>query len=275
MVPTPPAPSSTADDKLNYLMSAMTELLSLNTITQKKVIELEARTEVVETSVADLRREVTHLKTSMGAEISALKTELIAVKTTQNARDQQQRSLSIKLSGLPVTEDEKKSADPDKFLAKKIYDKLLKPILTAAKDNGHIESVPTLNNCISEVERMKIWSKPAPTIPGASASVKPPAIPIVIIRLTYADVRLAVLRNKKDNTPAPTQADKALGSIGFFLNEDLTPSTFKALRTLQSDDRVDKVWSVDGRLRFVLSGDSDRKVIKVKNVFDPISSIPT
>jgi len=81
------------------------------------------------------------------------------------------------------------------------------------------------------------------------------------------------LRNKKSNTPSPTQADKALGSIGFFINEDLTPTTFKALRALQNDERVDKAWSVDGRLRFVLSNDPDRKVIKVKNVFDPTSSI--
>lgn len=271
----PPAPSSTADDKLNYLMSAMTELLSLNSVTQKKVIELEARTEVLETSFTDLRGEVTQIKTKMGAEISALKSELNYVKTTQNARDQQQRSLSIKLSGLPITEDEKKAVDPDKFLAKRIYDKLLKPILLAAKENGHIDVVPTLTNCISDVERFKIWTKPSAPIPGASASAKPPMIPIVIVRFTYADVRLAVLRNKKSNTPAPTQADKAMGSIGFFLNEDLTPSTFKALRALQNDDRVDKAWSVDGRLRFVLSDDADRKVIKVKNVFDPISSIPT
>jgi len=97
----------------------MSELLSISTITQKKVIELEARTDAVETSVADLRNEVINLKAKMGDEISSLKTELNSVKTIQNARDQQQRSLSIKLSGLPVTEDEKKSPDPDKFLAKK------------------------------------------------------------------------------------------------------------------------------------------------------------
>ena len=133
--------------------------------------------------------------------------------------------------------------------------------------------MPTLVNYISDVERIRSWSKPAVSIPGAAASVKPPVIPIIIIRLTYADVRLAILRNKKSNTPSPTQADKALGSIGFFINEDLTPTTFKALRALQNDERVDKAWSVDGRLRFVLSNDPDRKVIKVKNVFDPTSSI--
>jgi len=213
----PPAPSSTADDKLNYLMSAMTELLLLNSVTQEKVIELEARTEVLETSFTDLHGKVTQIKTKMGAEISALKSELNYVKTTQNARDQQQSSLSIKLSGLPITEDEKKAVDPDKFLAKRIYDKLLKPILLAAKENGHIDVVPTLTNCISDVERFKIWTKPSAPIPGASASAKPPMIPIVIIRFTYAHVRLAVLRNKKSNTPAPSQADKAMGSIGFFL----------------------------------------------------------
>jgi hypothetical protein len=44
------------------------------------------------------------------------------------------------------------------------------------------------------------------------------------------------------------------------------------MKDLQADDRVEKVWSVDGRLRLVLNGE-DKSVKKVKSVFDPIDSI--
>ena len=55
--------------------------------------------------------------------------------------------------------------------------------------------------------------------------------------------------------------------------EDLTPANHTMLKDLQNDDRVSKVWSVDGRIRFVLSGD-DQSVKKVKSVFDsPESAI--
>jgi hypothetical protein len=44
------------------------------------------------------------------------------------------------------------------------------------------------------------------------------------------------------------------------------------LKDLQNDERVEKVWSVDGRIRFVLSGE-DQSVKRVKSIFDSIENI--
>jgi hypothetical protein len=68
------------------------------------------------------------------------------------------------------------------------------------------------------------------------------------------------------------KGEKTAGVKRFIVVEDLTPANHKAMKDLQADDRVEKVWSVDGRLRLVLNGD-DKSVKKVKSVFDPIDSI--
>jgi hypothetical protein len=54
--------------------------------------------------------------------------------------------------------------------------------------------------------------------------------------------------------------------------EDLTVPTFKKLSELLADDRVEKAWSTEGKIRFVLMG-NDKSVKKVKSVFDPIDEI--
>jgi hypothetical protein len=44
------------------------------------------------------------------------------------------------------------------------------------------------------------------------------------------------------------------------------------LKQLQGREEVAKVWSIEGRLRFVLKSNTD-KVFRVKSVFDPVESI--
>jgi hypothetical protein len=56
------------------------------------------------------------------------------------------------------------------------------------------------------------------------------------------------------------------------LVEDLTPPNYKKLVEVLGDDRIEKAWSVEGRLRFVLVG-GDKSVKKVKSVFDSVDQI--
>ncbi len=65
---------------------------------------------------------------------------------------------------------------------------------------------------------------------------------------------MAILKNKRLNIPSPSDAEKTAGVKRFIVFEDLTPVNHKAMKDLQADDRVEKVWSVDGRLRLVLNG---------------------
>jgi hypothetical protein len=108
-------------------------------------------------------------------------------------------------------------------------------------------------------------------IPGHHS--KPSAPPIIIIKLCSPQIRLAILRHKKLNTPAPSSADRAAGCKGFFISEDITQPTAKLLKELNDDDRVERAWTVEGRIRFIRAGDKDRRIVKVKSVFDSISTI--
>ncbi len=87
------------------------------------------------------------------------------------------------------------------------------------------------------------------------------------------DQKPPLLRNKRDNTPALNAIERKAGSVGFFISEDLTPLTFKLLRDLQRQQSVDKAWTVDGHIRYVRTGDGDRKVYKVKSIFDSVTDI--
>ncbi len=80
-------------------------------INQEKVTKLETRADAAEAAISSLRDELHSVKTSMGADIVNLQSELISVKTTLNARDQQARYRSIKLSGLPISEEEAGTSD--------------------------------------------------------------------------------------------------------------------------------------------------------------------
>jgi hypothetical protein len=210
----PPA-SASADQKLDFLMAKMCEMTSLMVINQEKVAK---------------RMRLLSVKTRLGADIVNLQSELTSVKTTLNVHDQQTRYMSIKLSGLPISEEEAGTSDADlpKLLSKKVYEKILSPILAAAKDKKEIDAIPTMAKCIDEIYRTKSWSNSKTSFtPGAPS--EPPAPLTIIIKLFSPAIRLAILRNKKGNIPSPTPAEKNAGSAGFFISEDLTPLTFKLL----------------------------------------------
>ena len=80
------------------------------------------------------------------------------------------------------------------------------------------------------------------------------------------------LRGLLTSTPAPTEAERAAGIKRFILMEDLTPANHIMLKDLQSDNRVDKVWPVDGRIFFVLVG-QEQSIKYVKSVSETPDSI--
>jgi hypothetical protein len=53
--------------------------------------------------------------------------------------------------------------------------------------------------------------------------------------------------------------------------EDLSAATFKKMKELQADPRVDSCWSINGQLRFRLSG--SEVVKRVNQIMDPVESI--
>jgi len=229
----------TTDQKLDLLLQDMS-------VVKDKVVTLEklmTKVELLETKV-NVQEE----------SIKTLTSEVTVLKEKVNQLEQIQKGNAIRLYGFPGSNDEV-------GLATKVYDRVLKPILTAARAKGDIPTVPQINNTVEGVFRAGRF---------AAGSGKPP--PPVIIKFSSTSTRLAVLKNKRSSMPAPTEGEKAAGIKRFVIAEDLTTPTYRKLQELLKDDRVVKAWSIGGEIWFVTQGENVRPK-KVRSIFDPIDKI--
>ena len=121
--------------------------------------------------------------------------------------------------------------------------------------------MPTLLNTISNYYR----------IGNAAAKPCKPNAPPVVVKLTSSVLKVAILKSKKDSTPGPTDAEKAVGHKKVLIFEDLTPPAFKKLKELQEREEISKAWSIDGRLFLILQGSTN--IVRVSSVFDDIVTI--
>jgi uncharacterized coiled-coil protein SlyX len=254
-------------------MKMVIEITANTSATAQRISSLESSVATVESKVETIDSAFASYRKETDARLDALQQELVNVKISANNRDQLLRMKSVKVSGFPVSEEERSASDPEKFLAKRIYDKILVPILTAAKEDGALDSVPTLTKTIEVIRRINTWSPPSTSGSVPVLAPKEKAPPLVIVTLCSHPIRLALLRYKKDNMPSPSSADRSLGTKGFYISEDVTPPTAKLLRDLLADERVDRAWTVEGRIRYIRSGDANRRIYKVKSVYDSVSSI--
>jgi hypothetical protein len=194
--------------------------------------------------------------TQLENKVQGLEKEVKKLKESANDRDQADKYLTARLFGYPATEEEK-SSDGGKAFQAKLYDRIIKPCLNGAKANGDLQSVPQFSTAIDKIYRA-----------GKSSADRPAPI---VIKFTTETVRTAVLCHKKASLPAPTTQERASGTRRFVMVEDLTQANYKMLKLLQEREEVSRVWTIEGRLRFVLK--NNEKIFKVKSVFDPVESI--
>jgi hypothetical protein len=196
-------------------------------------------------------------------EVTTIRKELFTLKENFNSRDQADRVLTVRVLGLHPTEDEANGPDPSKAAAKTAYDRVLKPLLQAAKDKGIISTIPSITNTVETAYRMKMKT--------TSSSSGPP--PLIVIRLILQNIKSSLFKVKKDALPSPTEDDRAKGVKRLLLVEDLTPDTYNFLKTLREDPRVLRAWTVDGRVRYAREGDESNWVHKVDSIYKPIDII--
>ena len=91
------------------------------------------------------------------------------------------------------------------------------------------------------------------------------------MRFISPAVRLAFLKCKRASLPSPTEACKAAGTKWYTVVEDLTGPTYRKMKEMMESSLVEKVWSIDGRLRFTIPG--SKTVHKVKSIFADLSDI--
>ena len=246
--------SSTSEEKLLAVLGGLEKKIDQLTTLH---IETRVMADNNHKEILGLRTKVTSLE----KENKELRKELIDVKEIVNRREQQARELTIRVLGLPVSEEEKKEGG--RSAIKQVYDRLLKPILTVAKGGGLLESVPQFNTCVEEGYRVG-WS-----VSDAKGKPLPPPI---IIKLKSKAIKSALFRCKKDALPESTEAEKRAGARRILIVEDLTKPTLTKMKELKEDKRVEKVWTVEGTIKFTLVG-KPNEIIKLNSAFKPLAEI--
>ena len=199
---------------------------------------------------------------TLESKVNTMGKEIKTLKEIVNHREQQGRTLNIRILGLPSSEEEAHGPDASAAAAKTAYDKIIRPLLASEKSKRIISTLPTLPNAVTQAYRMKSRFAPAKAGP----------IPLMIT-LSSPAIKLAIFRAKKDALPTPSDADKAAGSFRFTITEDLTSPTAEFLKQMRGDKRVARAWTVDGAIRYVRVGDKDEYVHRVRSVFDTLDAI--
>jgi hypothetical protein len=250
-VPQPQQPihTSTIEQSLQYLVANSHATNAKLDQALSELKDMKARVVQVETDVKHAFSEIFDLKEKL------------------NLFEQRDRATAIRVFGLPLSEEEREGADPQKAASKVAYDRLIRPILSAAKDKGLISTLPHMPNVILDAFRLNSKKKPSST---AASSSRPPPI---LIKLSSTSIKTAIFKTKSSATPEPSDAEKSAGIHRFHIAEDLTTPTFNLLMELRTHEKVERAWTTEGQIRFTYKGDSTSYVHKVKSVFDSIDAI--
>lgn len=228
-------PVASLDDKLQFMMQQIVDMRTDNMKFQAEHVQMKT----------DINQHTTEIK-DLQIDVGSCQTQILQLKNRLNHREQKDRQLQIRIFGLQITEEE--TAAPDgRATAKVAYDRILKPLLTAAKEANLLPTVPQLANVIQDAYRLRSRS-------GSAPASSPPAI---LVRLASNNIKSALFRVKKDHMLKPNPAEKTSGVRWFNLSEDLTSANHGALMRLRADTRIARAWTVDGNIRYVLAG-SDR-----------------
>jgi hypothetical protein len=250
MPPKKIAPVESESDTDHKLDAIMAQLATMNRRLDK-VDLLSEQLGNIEESMRNLSAENSAIKTTLTATQSTLHT----IQGNQVKMDQYNRSWSVRVTELPLSPEEE--ANPFR-LAEMVYEKVFLPILRGALDKDLIPKIPS---CEQLLERAHVL--PAPK-PGAT---KP-----IICRFLNRDYRSVCFRLKKDfatRTPSDSSDKRPRYAHPFY--EDLSAVTFKKMKEIQADPRVESCWSINGQLRYKLTGSDVIK--RVNQVLDPIDSI--
>jgi hypothetical protein len=236
----------------------------------KGASSMEAKMELILATLMEIRDE--HRKhhekieqlinkvNTLEQENKVIKKELRTVKESANRYELSARSLTVRILGLQVSQEEAtaNSSDRNKVAVKNAYDRFLKHIFNTAKTKGLIATVPQINTAIAQGFRLSSNAKDKRGNPYPAP---------LLIKLTDMSFRKAIFICKREAL-APLAAEGAVPIIV----EDLTSATLNKMKELREDERVDKVWSTEGLIRYTLASDKE-KVRKFPGAFTPVNEV--
>ena len=240
-----------ADQKLDMITKQLKALDQLG--------PMGAKIDAIHSSLGPLKEEVGSLTFTVNSHddrITALEKDMIAQKEMANVQQQLLRSLTFRLLNVPPTPGE--AANNYAKLRELIYSRYLLPLLQSAVVEGDISDIPPSSTIIDSCFR--------PYLPTAGKQPPP-----VIIKVANRQLKVAIMKNKKE-LPSPSPEEVAAGITRFILIKDLTPDNHRALSALSKSKMTAKVWSVDGRIKFI-SADKPNVIMTVKSVYDSVEKM--
>ena len=240
-----------ADQKLDMITEQLKALDQLG--------PMGAKIDAIHSSLGALKEEVGSLTFAVNSHedrITALEQDMSAQKEMANAQQQVLRSLTLRLLDVPPSLGE--AANNYTKLRELVYTRFLLPLLHSASLEGDIPNIPPSNTIINSCFR--------PDLPIADKQPPP-----VIIKVANKQLKVAIMKNRKE-LPSPSPEEVAAGITRFILIEDLTPDNHRALSALSKSKLTAKVWSVDGRIKFIRA-DKPNVIMTVKSVYDSVEKM--
>ena len=162
--------------------------------------------------------------------------------------------------GVLLTNEEERN---NSAVADKLYNLVLLPLLTGAKEKGAISHIPTREQLIEK----------AHILPGKDGEHKP-----IIVRFFYREIRAVCFQHKKEfaarvsaSITAGGQDKERAGSYCFPFYEDLTRANFLMMRAIGAHKDVQQCWSINGQLKFKMVDSTTVK--KVSTIYDTVDNI--
>ena len=181
-----------------------------------------------------------------------------------NNREQYPRNWCLRVYGVNVSQSDIDELGLDVACMMAVDNRVLRPVLEQASK----KVLPEIPPWYDLLENAHFLGKAVKSKTTGSILPRP-----IIVRFSKRWHRNLFLKLKKKNMPSPTMAERVQGIEFFSASPDLTKLNYSVMKGLNMDNRVSKVWSLDGKLKYTLVGNTF--VYTVECVLDSINNIIT
>ena len=188
-----------------------------------------------------------------------------------NDREQYCRNWTLRFYGVSVSGTDIEELGLDVACMTTVYNRVLFPVLSKASPKV-LPEVPAWYNLL---ENGHFIGRLMPSRHDQNVLLPRP----IIIRFSKRWQRNLFLKLKREFMSSQTAAEITAGIERFSASPDLTRLNHKVLTRLGGDERVFKVWTIDGRIKFTMVKDKDaatgiaKFIYSVECVLDSIEEI--
>ena len=186
-------------------------------------------------------------------------TDLKKMKNDMNDKEQRDRNYSMQIFNLKVPSKlSPKPPSPIEVLTH-VYNELVFPVLTTAVANQDISSVP---KCLELLE----FGHTLPMPRNSKSDISP-----IIVSFFSRSYRTLFMKNKRNLLISVNKDVDKDNRISVY--EDLTTANFQLMKKLSVDPRLEKAFSLNRQIKYILNNDPGKKMRSLKTLDAQIESL--